>query len=77
MIIRLIAYLGVILLYCFITAFAVGVGVLSALKTFWKTDMNNGFNLVIDIATALIMAEERNKKGEEDVDKTGRDNTDR
>ena len=75
MILRLIAYTGIILLYCFFTTFAVGVGVLTALKTFWKTDMQNGFELVLSIITGIKMSKE--KEEEENVDKTGRNDTDR
>ena len=80
MILRLIAYLGLYLFIMLSIVFAVGLGVLIALMTFWKTDMLNGLELSTVIATGISMEKdytESKKKEKKNEDKTGRKHTDR
>ena len=60
--IRLLAYIGLWLFAMFSIAVSVAVGVLSALKTFWKIDMGNGINFAIDVASGIALAHEHEKK---------------
>lgn len=65
--IRLLAYIGLWLFAMFSIAISVAVGVLSALKTFWKQDMGNGINYAIDVASGVAMAlEHKEKKNEKE-----------
>ena len=65
MLLRFIVITGIIIIYCLFTAFAVAVGVLSALKTFRKIDLDNGLNIVMDIATAITLSKEHEEKKKE------------
>ena len=60
--IRLLAYIGLWLFAMFSIAVSVAVGVLSALKSFWKIDMGNGINFAIDVASGVAMGLEHEKK---------------
>ena len=63
--IRLLAYIGLWVFAMFSIAVSVAVGVLSALKTFWKIDMGNGINFAIDVASGVAMALEHKEKKKE------------
>lgn len=54
--IRLLAYIGLWLFAMFSIAVSVAVGVLSALKTFWKQDLDNGVNIELGLASGIVLA---------------------
>ena len=54
--IRLLAYIGLWLFAMFSIAVSVAVGVLSALKTFWKQDLENGVNIELGLASGIVLA---------------------
>ena len=77
MIIKFFCYVSLIFFACFFTAMSVSVGVLTALKAFWKKDLGNGVELIIILSSAITLAKEQKEKEGKDADKTGRIDTDR
>ena len=64
--IRLLAYIGLWLLAMFSIVVSVAIGVLSALKTFWKEDMDNGINFAIEVASGIDIAHKYEKEKEKE-----------
>lgn len=54
--IRLLAYIGLWLFAMFSIAFSVALGVLTALKTFWKQELEKGEKITLELASGIVLA---------------------
>ena len=66
MILRILLFSVLVLIALYLLAFTIALGVVSALKLFWKKDMDNGNVLSLIIASGVVVGMRHREKEKED-----------